>query len=262
MSNQPPHQPRPPANPHRNLIIALAALAVALLVAVIAIVAVAVNSDDSGTDNTAAASGEGRVYGPPAPADREDADCVIRDAEYLDTASWADFQTKDGARQPSGVLMLTKEIPLPPDFSPLADIDASPGITQYQDQTIGVIAVPEDGGRADRVVATVDPDGTVVDVSEYSRVSDMPKPFDLVKQRTQGGYYRVEAPDGVQIPAAAAGNEVNMTYASAILPDSFDEEKFWVLLRGSSTLYEAELYRSVENWRELGDTFDTSQCKR
>lgn len=262
MSNQPPHQP-PPSSGSRNrtLIIVLSAVAAVLLVAVIAVIAVAVNSDDSGTDNTAAASGEGRVYGPPAPANQEDAACKLRDAELLDTASWTDSQTKDGARQPSGVLMLTKETPLPPEFSPLAETDADRGITQYQDQTVGVIAVPENGGRADRVVATVDPDGTVVDVSEYSSEYDMPEPFDLVKQWSYG-YYRVEASNGIQIPAAAAGNEVNMNFVTAVLPDSFDSEKFWILLRGSSSLYEAELYRSVTDWRELGDAFDTSRCSQ
>jgi hypothetical protein len=278
MSNQPPHQPRPPANPHRNLIIALAALAVALLVAVIAIVAVAVNSDDSGTDSTAAASGD-RVYGPPAPAD-QDAPCKIRSAENLDNSLWSPARAKKlGDMQPSTVLVLDEQFPLPASHSPLADTDQRgfggvlgsvvfndlphQGLTQFQDRRIGVTAQQRDNWEETAALAVINPDdGTVVAEYDAATADQAPPRFNLAKAQTMPNYYRVEAADGVEIPAAAAGTEKNMNYANQILPDAFDDERFWVLMHGSSDLYQAHLYQDMER-REAGQLLgDPSRCSQ
>lgn len=274
MSNQPPHQPRPPANAHRNLIIVLAALAVALLVAVIAIVAVAVNSDDSGTDNTTASTD--RVYGPPAPAEPALDEngllmCWKSEAEDLELARW-----KTTAEvQPREMLLLTEQYPLPASQADLAGLevlrgggslvfDKVPfqGITQFQDQTIGVVSTSQ-SDREESVLAVFNQDGELVGQYDNGNAEQAPAAFDLAKGMAIGGYYRVEAADGVQIPAAAAGTETNMNYALTVMPDAFHDGTFWVLMRGGSDLYKAELYGSTSHWREFGEEFgDTSQCKQ
>lgn len=264
MSNNPqyqppaPHQNQPPSS-YRKLIVALAAL-VAVLLVVLIVVAVSSSSDGPASDD---ASSDGTVDGSSAPAN-QNAACVVRDNKYLDRAKWTDKQTNDGESQPSGVLMLVGQTQLPEEFASLADDDANWFITQFQDKNVGVYIDKEfawRGGTAiGKELTTVDPDGVVVGTSEFIDSSEMPRSFDLVKPK-KTGYYRIEAADKIQVPAEAAGNNVNMEYAQALMPDAFDPEKFWIALRGSSTLYSAKLYQSESEWRELGDSFgDTTQC--
>lgn len=273
--NQPPHQPPPPASRQRTLIIVLSAVAAILLVAVIAVVAVAVNSDDSGTDNTAAASGEGRVYGPPAPAEpaldeNGNRVCWRGDADDAGKPVW----DKKDSKQPQGVLMLTDAYDLPTSHDQLAELEVGVdgmsslftglpflGLTQLQDKTIGVVSHKPYADWEESTLAVVDPQsGDVVGQFDAGNAESAPTRFDLAA-RYDWGYHRIETSnDQIQLPAASAGTEDSMRYAISVMPDVFDEGTYWVLLRGSSDLYRAELFVS-NNWRSMGDAFgDTSQC--
>lgn len=261
----PPAQQQRPGNPNqRTLLIALVAVAAVLVVVLVVLVAVGLSSGSDSEATIADNASNSEVLGPPAPAASDpDAPCKIRDADYLDKASWSHKQTDGDERQPTGVLVLTGQYALPPEFSPLADPEPNRALTQYQNRDIGVITVPAGGRNLERLLAVVDQDGTVVEVGEYETESDLPVPFDRAGQWFHG-YYRIETAGQVQIPAEAGGNEVNMNFTTALLPDSFDDTKFWVLLRGSSDLYEAKLFQnSSGEWSQHGVAFgDTSQCSR
>lgn len=274
MSNQLWHQP-PPSSGSRNrtLIIVLSAVAAVLLVAVIAVIAVAVSSGDSSTDSTAA-SGD-RVYGPPAPAEpaldeNGNRVCWRGDADDAGKPVW----DKDSKKQPQGVLMLTDVYDLPTSHDQLTELEVGVGgmsslftglpflgLTQLQDKTIGVVSHKPYADGEESTLAVVDPQsGDVVGQFDAGNAESAPTRFDLAA-RYDWGYHRIETSnDQIQLPAASAGTEESMRYAISVMPDVFDEGTYWVLLRGSSDLYRAELFVS-NNWRSMGDSFgDTSQC--
>ena len=187
--------------------------------------------------------------------------------QLVENTDVADAEWQRGTAAPNYFLRLTDEFDLPPQLEGLADpqdvdgfggntVNASfpspyGGLVQYQDKTVGVIMpTSRTGGggtpNAQMDVAVVDQDGLLVDYTHYVERDgqDFPKAFDLGNDQTSG-YFRVGVIDGVQIPAAAAGDKVQETYLTSVPPGAFDTSVVWVLVRGSAKLYKASLWWSL-----------------
>lgn len=189
--------------------------------------------------------------------DRAEPLCVISPNDKARKASWADVD-----KMPYSAVVLTQQIDLPPQFDSLKNQDwefvpeapfkVQEGLVQYQDRTIGVVkATPElthwfqyASPGTTLNIATVNSDGQLESQSTYipEQVYEVPKAHDLANDQIVGGYYRIQANEGIEIPTEAMGIEDEQNFALSILPD-VDKETLWVLLRGSSDLYKAEFYR-------------------
>lgn len=265
-----PVQARPFAQP--RVMAALAASLGVLLVVVISAVACS-GGDDNRSTSTVGADGSTTT----AASGADDYTCWVDDREKLGNAAWLDDWTANGRKQPHRVLVLTKAIDLPAQFASLAADTDSRGsgifpdrgwptpanrLVQFQDKNVGVVAEPKVDRRWSEVayLAIVDQDGKIVSTAEYTQKNkyDFPQQFDRAEKAAYG-YYRVEASDGITIPATANGNEKNMNYVTSVLPDAFDKRKFWVLMRGSDKLYQAGLYAS-NDWSKLGQSADVKDC--
>ncbi|OBA38997.1 hypothetical protein [Gordonia sp. 852002-51296_SCH5728562-b] len=264
------------ADPRARIIAGIAGAVVAVVLVVVIVTVVATSGGAGHDKESTAAAPSGR------PAARNDAtfECwVDKTDDNLQFASWNNVPGGSDRRQPSRVMMLTRATVLPSQFAQLAageDIQwglGSPvltglpvnGITQFQDKRIGVVSSPpvttNDDGSA--TLAIVDQNGTLVSTTTYTDANKAGAPtrFDLARQRLTGGYYRIEAQNGVVIPAAAQGTKQNMVYANTILPDAFDDSTLWLMMRGSSNLYKATLYAS-NDWVALGMSADVRRCRR
>lgn len=216
----------------------LAAVAAALaLVLVVGITAVACSGDDDEPADIAAASAASQQAGESSSKhSRQELEAARIDSEGLKRAAW---DTDDPSSTPDIVIHLNTATALPTHVASIfQDADRKCGgvsicrIDQFQDRTIGVYGKPQ--------LARYNQDGMLIATTDYDNASDLPKPFDLAKDASKG-YFQFGAADGVAIPAAAAGTADGMQFALAILPDAFDDRVVWVLLRGGTALYRADL---------------------
>lgn len=188
--------------------------------------------------------------------DRGDPVCAVAPNEDAGDASWS-----ANGKAPFDAIVLTQQTELPREFASLKErekefsgytsypLAVDEGLFQYQDRNIGVVtATPRSHessfGPLDATVdlALVDADGQVKSHRTYGEdeVGELPTPFDLANDQL-GGYYRIQASEGVEVPAQAMGVEGEQNFALSILPD-VDGETLWVLLRGGTDLYKAEFY--------------------
>lgn len=166
------------------------------------------------------------------------------------------WEKKDDNDPPGYAIVLTDEYKLPSEFDVVIDEpdllsgivvgfdQGTRGLTQYQNKNIGV-AVPlftGSGSSKDTVLmlAVLGQDGSLVSSTPYKPGDDRPEPFDLVNE-ADSGYARVEADGGIAIPAAAAGNKDGKNYVTSVMADAFDDYVLWVMVRGSSSVYKAEV---------------------
>ncbi len=228
----------PFAEPKARILAGAAALiALVLVIAVIAVVAGG-GGDDAGTT----ATDQGKPSSPSSSssgvtrADRE-AWRGKTDNDDLKRADWPDDEA------PNATVHLTKATALPVDVADafannFNDCDAvTCRIEQYQDKSIGVYAKP--------TLALYGQDGALMSTKTYLP-TELPAHFDRA-HALSAGYFHVTADAGIEIPAAAAGNAEHMNYAIGILPDAFDDTKFWVLLRGGTAVYQADV-RATPEW--------------
>ncbi|MBM4719584.1 hypothetical protein GS449_14200 [Rhodococcus hoagii] len=225
-------------------------------VLLVALVATACSGGNDATNTTQqATTSEAAIEGGPR--------CQLIENTEETKAAWGKAD-----KAPNYFLRLTEQFDLPPQLTGLADpqkvdgfggnyVNASfpapnGGLVQYQDKTIGVI-LPT--GRtnlgtpnAQMDVAVVSQDGGLVSYTHYVERDgqDLPKPFDLGNKQVSG-YFRVGAVNGMDIPAAAAGDEAEKQYLTSVLADAFDSSVVWVLVRGSAKLYKASLFWSLQH---------------
>lgn len=254
----------------RQRIFTLAAIAAALtLVLVVVAVAVATGGDEGGPNGDQAANGSTTAAdvddkGWFTDAAGEKFRCSRTDRKALyggNNAAWPEGRFKEPTSRPNRVFLLENQYALPPAFDALAGLETlsaantpyyfvstKVGLAQYQDRNVGVnLAAPLKGWTRETVrmnVAVLSRDGQLVSSNAYApdQASQAPKPFDLEKQALTSGYYRIEAKDGVTIPSVAAGTKPAQNFALQILPDAFDDNVYWVLMRGSDKLYKAGYY--------------------
>ncbi len=235
------------ASTQGKIIVGGAIALVLILLVVIAVAAISGDEDGGGAAVTASSLSDGK-------SSRGSGE-VIANTRISRTA-WG---KKDS--RPSSAIVLTKETPLPADFDPERSPNGAPcsssglygfpgigaGLVQYQDKSSGYVlpVLPEGSESRDDSsleIAVLDPQGNLVSTTTYTPDDwdTAPEPFDLMKESTKG-YARVEATDGISIPAEAAGDEDGKNFATCILPDAFDETLLWVTMRGSSSVYQAQI---------------------
>lgn len=216
-------------------------LAILLAVAVTAVAC----SGDSSTSSTA----QDKSNSVDAPSSGSDG-CVPRKATTVEKTSW----TKKS--QPNYVLKLTWQTELPPEVGKQVANTDSIGyqlhgrtLVQYQDKTIGAgplgaIAGP---GTGPLHFAQYIADGTLIKTwtvtgtdSDYSG----PTVFDLAEDRSYG-YMRVQTGEGITIPAEAGGTDGEQQFVETAMPDAFDKDIVWVLMRGGTKLYRGTVYRNT-----------------
>lgn len=235
------------AHPRVKLLASVAGALTLLLVILAAVIAT--SSDNGDKADNAAAPG---IASNSATASTS-TNCWVTTSELLRNTRWSRATT------PGYSLLLTDQIHLPSQFAALKDqtygfgdhatapFSIDGGLTQYQDKNVGILRGTSrkklGGNDATMDLAIVSPDGALISQRTYTEDerSQIPKKFDLAKDFTTG-YHRIEAEQGVTIPAAAAGDEVNKNFATAIMPDAFDKKVLWVLLRGSAALYKASVF--------------------
>ncbi|GAA4741714.1 hypothetical protein [Gordonia alkaliphila] len=249
----------------RQRIITLSAVAAALTL-VLVLVIVAVTSSGSGGDGSSSTAADrssgttkdGDLY---TDAAGNEFMCGRMDRKGLysgKSADWPVERFKDPDARPARAFLLEQAIDLPPAFDALTGLETlstantpyyfvstTVGLAQYQDKNVGVnLATPLKGWTRETVrmnVAVLSRGGQLVSSNAYApdQASQIPKPFDLQQRTLTSGYYRIEAKDGVTIPSVAAGTKPTQNFALQILPDAFDENVYWVLMRGSAKLYKA-----------------------
>lgn len=239
----------------------LLALAAAVLGLVVIIVVSAVSCGSDSTGTSAPVGADSATTTDTTSGDTTSA-CTRWTNKSVSSASWASGASK----APRAVIVLTDAYALPSAFAPLTDPSRStsvnfgsgvpftePALTQFQNKDVVVYAYEkktskyDSSGYPDAVLhaATFAQDGKLVSEKTYSAAQrrDLPEAFDLARD-VKEGYYRVEAASGVTIPSAADGDKEHKKYVWA-LPDAFDENVVWVLVRGSDKLYKAGLYGVV-----------------
>lgn len=162
-------------------------------------------------------------------------------------AIWLAEWEKDKPR-PTGILKLTWQTELPSavaqDVS-TAQSSALVSLVQYQDKSIGVGSTKAYGNGTNRSAAQYDAQGNLVKVRTLTGAAGEdhgPARFDQAETVVGGYYLRVQAGDGVQIPAAANGIETGQEFVLAALPDAFERQTVWVLMRGGTKLYRGTVY--------------------
>lgn len=230
-------------------ILAGGAVAVVLiLLLAIVVVSVSGGDDDGGAAAVTASSSSGRST--------SSGSGEVRPNSKISSTSWGKSDSR-----PASAIVLTKETPLPANFDPERSPNGAPcsesgivgypikgiGLVQYQDRNVGYVLPVWPKGSESRSdisveIATLDPQGDLVSTTTYAQEDReaVPAKFDLMKKPTKG-YARVEATDGISIPAEAAGDKDGKHYATCILPDAFDDELVWVTMRGSSSVYQAQI---------------------
>lgn len=226
------------------------------LLTVVALLAItftsaACSSGEGGIGGTTAGSSDsdsGSSASTSAKASKDD------DVAHENTATMLSYAEWDG-KKPVNALHLTEAVELPTAFAGLVDPDwaaknayAAVKLAQYQDKAIGVLfepgstPTPADGPVPDSAFARVAPDGQITGilVGDEDIQRGAQNGFDLQRD-TDNGYYAVDAEDGIAMPSASAGTKENMRYVSRVLPDAFDDHLVWVVLRGGTAIYKAEI---------------------
>lgn len=177
----------------------------------------------------------------------------VYDGDQYTSAAWG--KNEDA---PAYAITLVQEIDLPTEFdvviddpdrlegpiTPYHDIQA--GLTQYQGGNVGLVVPlynPGNRTETDLLIAVISPEGEVVSTTRYPYAQGgYPIAFDEA-ETTTSGYARVEAAEGsnIEIPSAAAGNKPGKAYMTSVMPDAVDDKTVWVTLRGSSSIYKAEV---------------------
>lgn len=210
--------------------IVAASLVLALVVAVV-IVATA-GGDDEPANAASSSTGASGSHDGPEP----DANGVLPNS-VISTAKW-----RRPSEVPENKFHLTAAYDLPASISSIvAATSCKPtatsicGLSQARDQSITINISNPDG----RHFVAINPDGSIR--SNISSSDPIPvERFDLAG-RAYDGYYRVTAADGISIPAAAAGTKPDMVYLSAYIVDAFNQRDLWVLAKGGTKLYRAEI---------------------
>ncbi|MCZ4579423.1 hypothetical protein O4158_10075 [Gordonia amicalis] len=185
-------------------------------------------------------------------------------AEAHDSAKISYTAWKKNRDKPSYAIVLTSEIKLPSDFDIVKNqpelLDGTitgysgvhRGLSQLQDRSV-TVTVPEFGESSsysdtDLLIAVIGQDGSVTSATRYPYpAANRPKPFDLANDAT-AGYARVTAASGsgIVIPAEAAGDKPEKAYVSSVLRDAFDDTVVWAMVRGSSSVYKAQIQKLGE----------------
>lgn len=214
----------------------IAVIATALAIAVLA--TACSTSGSPVADRTSAPSVHSPSSSSEATAERLTSADIER-AIYLRSGS-----TGVGIR-PEAFFHITAETQLPTEVAAIADLaECSGGIViessgwvcrmfQQQDKSV-VVRLQNRGGGGHAVV--IDQSGTARDTTSFETDRDAPQPFDLSRS-TSANYFGVL---GGTLPASAGGNADDMYFLS-VLPDAFDDELFWLLPRGGTVLYKADL---------------------
>ncbi|WP_156528101.1 hypothetical protein [Gordonia sp. 852002-50395_SCH5434458] len=231
-----------------------AAVAIFLLLALVATLTAC--SDDKGTGVPTGPGTEG------AWTEKDSATTV--DSEAHDSAKISYTAWKKNRDKPSYAIVLTSEIRLPTDFDIVKSqpelLDGTitgysgvhRGLSQLQDRSV-TVTVPEFGESSsysgtDLLIAVIDQGGTVTSATRYPYpAANRPESFDLANEPT-AGYARVAAASGsgIVIPAEAAGDKPEKAYVSSVLRDAFDDTVVWAMVRGSSSVYRAEIKKLGE----------------
>lgn len=227
-----------PLGSHRG-VLALGIVAASVVLAlVVAIVIVATTGGDDAPTNAAASSSA-------AASQQASQSSQSYDADDINEAYWG----RNGSSTPRLAVRLDAAYDLPDGVGPLVantsvDLNCVNSVdcqlVQYRDRNIGLYVWDRgapDGQKARLVV--IGQDGNVVSDKRYDNNNDVPGSFDRAEQAVRG-YFHITT-DDVSIPAAAVGTEDGMVSASAIRPDAFQDNTFWVLLRGGTQLYRGSL---------------------
>ncbi|EGD57136.1 hypothetical protein [Gordonia neofelifaecis] len=221
----------------------LATVAGVLLVGLVVII-VAVSCTGGGTTDVAS-NPDASNSKPDANTGAGDASCEQIQGSLVEKAAWT-------RGDPGYAVVLTQATDLPtPIATGLAEsnfdgLGTGGKLGQLQDK--GVFVVIDAWFNRDMTdhAAVFSADGTLRESLKRPTMSsgpaNWPKSFDLEKDDTHG-YHHITAGQGVQIPAEAGGTKPGQTYALAILPDAFDDDVVWVLLRGGKQLYKGTLVR-------------------
>ncbi|MFJ7619807.1 hypothetical protein ACIQYZ_13500 [Rhodococcus erythropolis] len=237
-----PHQPRPPKRglTTKTIVLGIVAFVVAALL-VIAVVAVAASGDDeSGQAGSPTTPGRSQDTsdgdGSTARCDRI-ASTLVEKAEYPKKST------------PSVAIVLTDAYAIQPQALAAAMAKIEPSVSsdgvlgQQQDKSVYV-------KYFNNVWAYPNLDATKAYVSRYSStgeflghtVGEVPVRFDQQEDQV-AGYFRIQTTNGVTIPAEAGGTQTDQQSAIGVLPDAFDEQTVWVLLRGGTSLYKGTVLR-------------------
>lgn len=221
----------------RALAISAAAL-VAVLALLIGLVAC------NGGDDEAPVASDNKVSPSSHAQESPTTGCSPRKNNGTEDAEWS-----ESSSAPDYTIALTDQFPLPPELKPLSDKDIGKGelIVQYQDRSIGV-AYAEKSGQSSldvtTTIATYDQQGKPLATKVYDERGKMPETFDLMEEYFSG-YFQITAKKGIEIPAVAGGTKPSQNFAMTIRPDAFDDNAIWVLMKGGSNLYKAQLYRNT-----------------
>lgn len=264
--SQPPYGPpgpqrpqyQPPQPPKRNPLTWVLAGGVAVLVVLLVVLLVVITgSDDNDAGETAALNGTPAASESAETSESTAAETCADDAdEEIINASWS----KTKSTTPSYAIVLQQVIELPSAFAPMAQ-ETSPftgyevafgtsgsrgvveGLHQAQDGSIIAVYHDTSGSTQQVAYAIISADGAVTSdgvIPEKYSEWPIPKDSDLMRI-PKTGYHRVTAADGIQIPAAARGDEDEKNFILAALPDVMDKEVVWVLMRGGTQLYKASV---------------------
>lgn len=233
-----------------------AAVVLALLLALVA--ALTACSDDKGS---------GVPTGPGTKGTWTEKDSATTvDSEAHDSAKISYTAWKKNRDKPSYAIVLTSEIKLPSEFDIVKSqpellegsvfgysVAVDRGLSQLQDKSVTVTVPIFDETTSSYsddalLIAVIGQDGTVTSATRYQYPAEgRPQPFDLANDATSG-YARVTAASGsdISIPAEAAGDRPEKNYVTSVLRDAFDDHLLWVMVRGSSSVYKAEIKKLGE----------------
>lgn len=218
-----------------------AVVGVLALLLVISVTAIACSSG-GGSTPTASNGANASDSEQSSSSDGDGSTCEAVRGRLVTRTKW-----KDDDDRPRYVLKLDRQIDLPSEVvsevgAPDRSANAVAQLTQYQDQTVGVGAINLLLTDAPKYVAQYNPEGDLVKLHAISTKSNTaPSTFDKV-ERTSSGYMRVQAGDGIEIPAASGGTEPGQQFITTALPDAFDKDTVWVLMRGGTKLYRGTVY--------------------
>lgn len=183
------------------------------------------------------------------------------DAIKLRYAAWKGR----GQTAPDYAVVLISETQLPSEYSLVKDepellsgsvsgyTGVRRGLNQLQDRSVTVTVPIFNQARSDYsddalLIATIDQQGALLSSTRYDwPAADRPEPFDLARKATDG-YARVVAAEGsgITIPSAAAGDRPEKVYITSIMGDAFDDKLLWAMVRGSSSVYKAQIQKLGE----------------
>lgn len=240
--SQPPQGPqRPTWNQNKNLVVLLGG-AVALLLVVLLVVVIALVSKDDAPEPAAAGATTTSVPARGSTAATSSvpvgAGLTIDNRKHMSQAFF-----KTGATSTTLKLVIVRAAQLPGEFVPLSqDIaDArSATVGLYQRATRDLV-VTISGSDLDDGLAVVSRDLAVRSVP-VKGASDLASDFpQALESNVNVGYFHVEAGGGESIPEVAKGIEKNQVRLWVAKGDAWDRDKAWIMMYGSSKLYETKL---------------------